>query len=192
MFSLADSLKVIALQRKLDQTQPVNDLTPPVITVSEDLSTLTLASEETEVVAMGSSTPMPLDESRESPVEKSEEKTENEDTHNIEIKRLDSLLSQEREKRMQAELRCQAVSQIKNEREAEKKLLDKDIREKQETIISLVKQIEDTKIVNTQLSNKAREYESDVKAKMDQISELKHRNQVLDDTLCQMIEKYDN
>ncbi|XP_074605371.1 RUN and FYVE domain-containing protein 1-like isoform X2 [Brevipalpus obovatus] len=183
------SLKVIALQRKLTQIQPVNDVTPPVISVSEDLSTLTLTSEEPETTATESSTSSTLDESRESSIGKTEEKSENEDTNSIEIKRLDSLLSQEKEKRMQAELRYQAVSQIKSEREAEKKLLEKDIREKQETIISLVKQIEDTKIVNTQLSNKARECDSDIKAKMDQISELKHRNRVLDDTLCQMIEK---
>ena len=53
----------------------------------------------------------------------------------------------------------------KNEMEVAMKLLEKDIHEKQDTIVSIRRQLEDIKAINIQLFQKTKQFESDLKEK---------------------------
>ncbi|XP_022244397.1 RUN and FYVE domain-containing protein 2-like [Limulus polyphemus] len=64
---------------------------------------------------------------------------------------------------------------LKTEAEMALKLLEKGVHEKQDTIISLRRQIEDIKIINLQMYNKLQECENLVKEKTDQVSQLQKK-----------------
>ena len=63
----------------------------------------------------------------------------------------------------------EGMTRMKNESEEALKLLETDIHEKQDTIISLRRQIEDTKAINIQMFNKIQLIEEDLKGKDDRI-----------------------
>ena len=75
--------------------------------------------------------------------------------------------------------------QQKNERETAMAAMEKDIHEKQDTIVSIRKQLEDIKTINIQLYNKLKECEQTLKGKMEQISLLEQKNSVMEETLLQ-------
>lgn len=64
---------------------------------------------------------------------------------------------------------------LKTEAEMALKLLEKGVHEKQDTIISLRRQIEDIKVINLQMYNKLQECENLVKEKTDQVSQLQKK-----------------
>lgn len=120
--------------------------------------------------------------------EESSSQTESEELNN-EQKSPEDQVSIEKDKRLQLERKIELILASEKEKEEAIKLLEKDIYEKQDTIISLGRQIEDIKTVNIQLTDKMKESETKVKSKLELISTLEHRNTVLDTTLCQLSEK---
>ena len=62
-----------------------------------------------------------------------------------------------------------SVNHVKNEMEVAMKLLEKDIHEKQDTIVSIRRQLEDIKTINIQLFQKTKQFESEMKEKDNKI-----------------------
>lgn len=75
--------------------------------------------------------------------------------------------------------------QTKSERETALAAMEKDVYEKQETIVTIRKQMEDVKAINIQLYNKLKECEHTLKGKMEQISLLEQKNSVMEATMLQ-------
>ncbi|XP_064458494.1 RUN and FYVE domain-containing protein 2-like [Ornithodoros turicata] len=75
------------------------------------------------------------------------------------------------------EVRRQLSEEVDRRQEAEMalKLLEKDIHEKQDTIVSLRRQLEDIKAINIQMYNKLQGCESTLKAKVDQIAKMEQK-----------------
>lgn len=63
-------------------------------------------------------------------------------------------LAEERKKRQEAEKELELQISLKAETEMAMKLLEKDIHEKQDTIISLRRQLEDIKLINLEMYKK--------------------------------------
>jgi chromosome segregation ATPase len=68
-----------------------------------------------------------------------------------------------------------SVNHVKNEMEVAMKLLEKDIHEKQDTIISIRRQLEDIKTINISLFQKTKQFESDMKEKDNKIMKQDHK-----------------
>ncbi|XP_054710147.1 RUN and FYVE domain-containing protein 2-like [Uloborus diversus] len=91
------------------------------------------------------------------------------DTMYIDIK---NQLQQEISKRQELEVECELQRTLRDEAEVAMKLLEKDIHEKQDTILSMRRQLEDIKAINLQLYNKLQECEKALKMKSDLVTEL--------------------
>ncbi|XP_077504434.1 RUN and FYVE domain-containing protein 2 isoform X4 [Amblyomma americanum] len=75
------------------------------------------------------------------------------------------------------EVRRQLSEEVDRRQEAEMalKLLEKDIHEKQDSIVSLRRQLEDIKAINLQMYNKLQDCESSLKAKTEQAAKLEQK-----------------
>ncbi|XP_077543312.1 RUN and FYVE domain-containing protein 2-like isoform X1 [Haemaphysalis longicornis] len=75
------------------------------------------------------------------------------------------------------EVRRQLSEEVDRRQEAEMalKLLEKDIHEKQDSIVSLRRQLEDIKAINLQIYNKLQDCESSLKAKSEQVVKLEQK-----------------
>lgn len=118
----------------------------------------------------------------------SSSQTESEELNNEQQLTNDQILL-DKEKTAKLEARIESILASEKQKEEAVRLLEKDIHEKQDTIISLGRQIDDIRSINTQLSTKIKESETKFKRQIEQIASLEHRNGVLDTTLCQLSEK---
>ena len=75
---------------------------------------------------------------------------------------------------------------LKMEIETAKQLLERDVLEKQDTLISLRKQLEDVKAINLQMYSKLQECEVTIKNKTDQITYLENKTTCLTNNLLQL------
>lgn len=75
------------------------------------------------------------------------------------------------------EVRRQLSEEVDRRQEAEMalKLLEKDIHEKQDTIVTLRRQLEDIKAINLQMYDKLQDCEASLKLKTEQVSKLEQR-----------------
>ncbi|XP_065214292.1 RUN and FYVE domain-containing protein 2-like isoform X2 [Planococcus citri] len=107
------------------------------------------------------------------------------------IEQLKHQLSVERKLRHDTERELNAQTCIKAEMEVAMKLLEKDIHEKQDTIISLRKQLEDIKTINLEMYRKLQECENTLKHKTELIIKLEAKTSTMADALKKMDEKFD-
>ncbi|XP_034934429.1 protein RUFY3 isoform X3 [Chelonus insularis] len=99
----------------------------------------------------------------------------------------------ESEKKLRAEVEKELALQIsmKSEMEVAMKLLEKDIHEKQDTIISLRRQLEDIKLINLEMYKKLQECEVELTQKGEMVSRLHAKtNQI--GKLLNNLEKYNH
>merc|ERR1712112_113583 len=80
--------------------------------------------------------------------------------------------------------------QMKAEMEMAMKLLEKDVHEKQDTIISLRSQLEDIKSINLEMYTKLAECEKSLTYKSDMIQKLEMKTVAMGDTLQQLDQKF--
>ncbi|XP_026330197.1 RUN and FYVE domain-containing protein 2-like isoform X2 [Hyposmocoma kahamanoa] len=97
----------------------------------------------------------------------------------------------EEEKKKNAELQKELDLQmsLKAEMEVAMKLLEKDIHDKQDTIISLRRQLDDIKLINLEMYKKLQECESSLKHKTELIAKLEAKTESMGSTIHQLDEK---
>ncbi|XP_061385482.1 RUN and FYVE domain-containing protein 2 isoform X3 [Danaus plexippus] len=98
--------------------------------------------------------------------------------------------SLEEERKKNAELQKELDLQIslKAEMEVAMKLLEKDIHDKQDTIISLRRQLDDIKLINLEMYKKLQECESSLKHKTELIAKLEAKTESMGSTIHQLDE----
>ncbi|XP_026473024.1 RUN and FYVE domain-containing protein 2 isoform X2 [Ctenocephalides felis] len=93
-------------------------------------------------------------------------------------------------KRQEVEKELELQMCLKAETEMAMKLLEKDIHEKQDTIVSLRRQLEDIKLINLEMYKKLQECDSSLKHKTELVTKLEAQNESLNDAIQQLHNKY--
>ncbi|XP_054166341.1 RUN and FYVE domain-containing protein 2-like [Oppia nitens] len=89
-----------------------------------------------------------------------------------EVSQLEEQLKQEVQKRETVEKELESQVFLKTEAETAMQLLERDVLEKQDTVITLRRQLEDVKAINLQMYNKLQECETSIKNKCNHITHL--------------------
>ncbi|KAK0157773.1 hypothetical protein PV328_011471 [Microctonus aethiopoides] len=106
-----------------------------------------------------------------------------------EIEELRCRVDIERKAKLEVEKELELQVSMKSEMEVAMKLLEKDIHEKQDTIISLRRQLEDIKLINLEMYKKLQECEISLKHKTELITKLEAKTKSMSDTIQKMDEK---
>ncbi|XP_069702850.1 RUN and FYVE domain-containing protein 2 isoform X1 [Periplaneta americana] len=109
---------------------------------------------------------------------------------NSELDDLKQQLESEKKQRQETEKELNLQISLKAEMEVAMKLLEKDIHEKQDTIVSLRRQLDDIKLINLEMYKKLQECESSLKHKTELITKLEAKSLAMTDTIQKMDEKY--
>ncbi|KAI5646956.1 RUN domain-containing protein [Phthorimaea operculella] len=99
------------------------------------------------------------------------------------------LLEEERKKNAELQKELDLQISLKAEMEVAMKLLEKDIHDKQDTIISLRRQLDDIKLINLEMYKKLQECESSLKHKTELIAKLEAKTESMGSTIQQLDEK---
>ncbi|CAG9787241.1 unnamed protein product [Diatraea saccharalis] len=102
------------------------------------------------------------------------------------------MLEDEKRKNMELQKELDLQISLKAEMEVAMKLLEKDIHDKQDTIISLRRQLDDIKLINLEMYKKLQECESSLKHKTELISKLEAKTESMGSTIHQLDEKLQN
>lgn len=175
----------------------VESLTTTNALMKEDLeiaraNTLALM-QENAVLKAQKNQKMNIKQKQENPISIPVEKEKSEIFNAEECNELDQLkiqLATERKLRQEAEKELNVQTCLKAEIEVAMKLLEKDIHEKQDTIISLRKQLEDIKQINLEMYKKLQECESSLKHKTEFIAKLEAKSETMAEALQRMDEMY--
>jgi len=111
-------------------------------------------------------------------------------TETEEFKELKFKLDNEIAKRLEVEKELNLEVSMKAEMEMAMKLLEKDVHEKQDTIISLRAQLEDIKGINLEMYTKLAECEKSLKHKSEMIFRLETKTTAMAETLQQLDDKF--
>ena len=103
---------------------------------------------------------------------------------------IEDKLSDEKNAKSELEKELNLEIQMKAEMEMAMKLLEKDVHEKQDTIISLRSQLEDIKTINLEMYTKLAECEKSLTYKSDMIQKLEMKTVAMGDTLQQLDQKF--
>ncbi|XP_016908503.1 RUN and FYVE domain-containing protein 2 isoform X1 [Apis cerana] len=106
-----------------------------------------------------------------------------------EIEELRSRLEAEKKMRQDVEKELELQMSMKSEMEVAMKLLEKDIHEKQDTIISLRRQLDEIKLINLEMYKKLQECEGSLKHKTELITKLEAKTLSMTETIQKMDEK---
>ncbi|XP_058062633.1 RUN and FYVE domain-containing protein 2 isoform X3 [Anopheles bellator] len=99
-------------------------------------------------------------------------------------------LAEERKKRQEVEKELDLQVSIKAEIEMAMKLLEKDIHDKQDTIVSLRRQLEDIKSINLDMYRKLQECEASLKHKTELMSRMETQRASMANAITQLEKKY--
>lgn len=99
------------------------------------------------------------------------------------------ILEEERKKNVELQKELDLQISLKAEMEVAMKLLEKDIHDKQDTIISLRRQLDDIKLINLEMYKKLQECESSLKHKTELIAKLEAKTESMGSTIHQLDEK---
>ncbi|XP_076765923.1 RUN and FYVE domain-containing protein 2 isoform X3 [Xylocopa sonorina] len=106
-----------------------------------------------------------------------------------EIEELRSRLEAEKKMRQDVEKELELQISMKSEMEVAMKLLEKDIHDKQDTIISLRRQLDEIKLINLEMYKKLQECEGSLKHKTELITKLEAKTLSMTETIQKMDEK---
>nr|CAI5865387.1 unnamed protein product [Callosobruchus analis] len=107
-----------------------------------------------------------------------------------EIEEIRQRLEEERRLRREADNELEIQMCMKAEMEVAMKLLEKDIHEKQDTIVSLRRQLDDIKLINLEMYKKLQECEASLRHKTELITKLEAKAQSMTDTIQTLENKY--
>ncbi|XP_050099836.1 RUN and FYVE domain-containing protein 2 isoform X2 [Anopheles aquasalis] len=99
-------------------------------------------------------------------------------------------LAEERKKRQEIEKELDLQVSLKAETEMAMKLLEKDIHEKQDTIVSLRRQLEDIKSINLDMYRKLQECEASLKHKTELMSRMEAQRESMANAITQLEKKH--
>ncbi|XP_033214289.1 RUN and FYVE domain-containing protein 2-like isoform X2 [Belonocnema kinseyi] len=108
----------------------------------------------------------------------------------VELEEVRSRLESEKKHRLELEKEVDLQISIKSEMEVAMKLLEKDIHEKQDTIVSLRRQLDDIKQINLEMYKKLQECESSLRHKTELIAKLEAKTFSMTDTINRMDQKF--
>ncbi|XP_030751670.1 RUN and FYVE domain-containing protein 2 isoform X2 [Sitophilus oryzae] len=100
-----------------------------------------------------------------------------------EMEELKQRLEEERKLRQEADHELEIQMCLKAEMEVAMKLLEKDIHEKQDTIVSLRRQLDDIKLINLEMYKKLQDCEASLKHKTELVGKLEAKAQTMTDTV---------
>ncbi|XP_070545448.1 RUN and FYVE domain-containing protein 2-like isoform X2 [Ptychodera flava] len=98
-------------------------------------------------------------------------------------------LDQETNIRFEVEKELELQISMKQEIEMALRLLEKDIHEKQDTVVSLRKQIDDIKAINIDLYNKMQQFDGSLKHKTELVSKLEEKTKQMSATIKDLEER---
>ncbi|XP_055588330.1 protein RUFY3 isoform X2 [Uranotaenia lowii] len=101
-------------------------------------------------------------------------------------------LAEERKKRQEIEKELDLQVSLKAETEMAMKLLEKDIHEKQDTIVSLRRQLEDIKSINLDMYRKLQECEASLKHKSELMTRMETQRESMANAIAQLEKKYNS
>ncbi|XP_038104614.1 RUN and FYVE domain-containing protein 2 isoform X2 [Culex quinquefasciatus] len=101
-------------------------------------------------------------------------------------------LAEERKKRQDIEKELDLQVSLKAETEMAMKLLEKDIHEKQDTIVSLRRQLEDIKSINLDMYRKLQECEASLKHKAELMAKMETQRESMANAIAQLEKKYNS
>ncbi|XP_001655214.2 protein RUFY3, partial [Aedes aegypti] len=101
-------------------------------------------------------------------------------------------LAEERKKRQEIEKELNLQVSLKAETDMAMKLLEKDIHEKQDTIVSLRRQLEDIKSINLDMYKKLQECEASLKHKTELMSRMETQRESMALAIAQLEKKYNS
>ncbi|XP_055524679.1 RUN and FYVE domain-containing protein 2 isoform X1 [Wyeomyia smithii] len=101
-------------------------------------------------------------------------------------------LAEERKKRQDIEKELDLQISLKAETEMAMKLLEKDIHEKQDTIVSLRRQLEDIKSINLDMYRKLQECEASLKHKTELMARMETQRESMANAIAQLEKKYNS
>ncbi|XP_037027047.1 protein RUFY3 isoform X2 [Bradysia coprophila] len=99
-------------------------------------------------------------------------------------------LADEKKKKHEVERELELQMSLKAETEMAMKLLEKDIHEKQDTIVSLRRQLDDIKQINLEMYRKLQECEASLKHKSELLSKLESQKETMQNAITQLQNKY--
>ncbi|XP_043259009.1 RUN and FYVE domain-containing protein 2-like isoform X1 [Colletes gigas] len=106
-----------------------------------------------------------------------------------EIEELRSRVESEKKMRQDVEKELELQISMKSEMEVAMKLLEKDIHEKQDTIISLRRQLDEIKLINLEMYKKLQECEGSLKHKTELITKLEAKTLSMTEAIQKLDEK---
>ncbi|CAH0558887.1 unnamed protein product [Brassicogethes aeneus] len=119
-----------------------------------------------------------------------QEKHKNNKISNGEMDEIRQRLDEERKLRQEADKDLEIQMCLKAETEVAMKLLEKDIHDKQDTIVSLRRQLDDIKLINLEMYKKLQECEASLKQKTELVSKLEAKAHSMTDTIQVLETKY--
>uniref|UniRef100_A0AAR5NXL0 RUN and FYVE domain-containing protein 2 n=1 Tax=Dendroctonus ponderosae TaxID=77166 RepID=A0AAR5NXL0_DENPD len=99
------------------------------------------------------------------------------------IEQLRQRLEEEQKQRQEADHELEIQTCLKAEMEVAMKLLEKDIHEKQDTIVSLRRQLDDIKLINLEMYKKLQDCEATLGHKTELVDKLEAKAQTMTDTV---------
>ncbi|XP_039963755.1 protein RUFY3 isoform X2 [Bactrocera tryoni] len=108
------------------------------------------------------------------------------------IDTLNAELSEEKKKNAELDKELKLQVSLKAESDVAMKLLEKDIHEKQDTIVSLRRQLDDIKQINLEMYRKLQECDASLKHKTELLKKLESQKEDMASTIAQLEKKWDN
>ncbi|XP_053946424.1 protein RUFY3 isoform X2 [Anastrepha ludens] len=108
------------------------------------------------------------------------------------IESLTAELSEEKKKNLELDKELKLQISLKAESDMAMKLLEKDIHEKQDTIVSLRRQLDDIKQINLEMYRKLQECEDELTQKGEMVSRLQTKASQIGNILQSLEKKYEN
>uniref|UniRef100_A0A1B6KN59 RUN domain-containing protein n=1 Tax=Graphocephala atropunctata TaxID=36148 RepID=A0A1B6KN59_9HEMI len=153
------------LQAKVESLTTTNALMKEDLAISKN-NLLQLMEENTNLKAELSETPR---------LDRTEQGSAGSSSNDKEVESLREQLETEQKLRIEAERELHLQISLKAEMEVAMKLLEKDIHEKQDTIISLRRQLDDIKTINLEMYRKLQECEEELTQKANMVSRLQEK-----------------
>ncbi|XP_054726545.1 protein RUFY3 isoform X2 [Anastrepha obliqua] len=108
------------------------------------------------------------------------------------IESLTAELSEEKKKNLELDKELKLQISLKAESDMAMKLLEKDIHEKQDTIVSLRRQLDDIKQINLEMYRKLQECDASLKHKTELLTKLEDQKEDMVNTIAELEKKWDN
>ncbi|XP_018784647.1 PREDICTED: protein RUFY3 isoform X2 [Bactrocera latifrons] len=173
------------LQAKVESLTTTNALMKEDLAIARN-SLLALQAENQALRQNATITNVPTSNAEASPNKSSDR------ANKAAIETLNAELSEEKKKNAELDKELKLQVSLKAESDVAMKLLEKDIHEKQDTIVSLRRQLDDIKQINLEMYRKLQECDASLKHKSELLTKLESQKEDMASTIAQLEKKWDN